>query len=164
MYVRGDTQKLTCLDKDVIDELPLRAAVRPLALLFLGPFGQGLFEGGHQLGLGLLHADVPFVLAGEELCQPDVTTHWPGEQWELALQSAGTQQYHRAIHRWRIVFNCGCRNTHRGWRTPIPNLSNTHGEPPPPTTPTRVSRTDKALFQQTPPRKQSAYDWYAGWL
>ena len=52
-------------------------------------------------------------------------------------------------HRWRIVFDCGCRNTHRGLRTPIPNQSNTHGEPPTPTTSIRVSRTDKALFQQT---------------
>ena len=55
---------MACLDKDVIDELPLRAAVRPLSLLVLGPLGQGLFEGADQLGLRLLNADMAFGVTG----------------------------------------------------------------------------------------------------
>ena len=46
-------------------------------------------------------------------------------------------------HRWRIVFNCGCPNTHRGWRTPIPNQTNTHSQAPTPTTPIRVFELTK---------------------
>ena len=49
----------------------------------------------------------------------------------------------RFMHRWIIVFNCGCPNTHRGWRTPIPNQTNTHSQAPTPTTPIRVFRIEK---------------------
>ena len=50
---------------------------------------------------------------------------------------------HVLNHRWRIVFNCECPNTHRGWRTPIPNQTNTHSQAPTPTTPIRVFRIEK---------------------
>ena len=51
-----------------------------------------------------------------------------GHEPARAIHHLSRQCLHN--HRKRIAFNCGCRNTHRGWRTPIPNQSNTHGEPP----------------------------------
>ena len=48
-------------------------------------------------------------------------------------------------HRWRIVYNCGCQDTHRGWRTPITSKTDTHSEPPTPIAPISVSRKEKSF-------------------
>ena len=49
-------------------------------------------------------------------------------------------------HRWRIVFNYGCQNTHRGWRTPITSKMDTHSKPQTPIAPISVSWRENAFF------------------
>ena len=56
----------------------------------------------------------------------------------------------RGQHRWRTVFNCGCQNTHRGWRTPITSKTDTHSESPTPIAPISVSRKENVFsFYET---------------
>ena len=52
----------------------------------------------------------------------------------------------RSAHRWRIVFNYGCQNTHRSWRTPIKSKMNTHSKPQTPIAPISVSWRENAFF------------------
>ena len=71
----------------------------------------------------------------------------------------------RGSHRWRIVFNCGCQNTHRDWRTPITSKTDTHSEPPAPTAPISVSRKENIFsFYGTSVWKQRRGNAYSVWL
>ena len=93
-----------------------------------------------------------------------LSLQWPSQIWRGPFQAFGALKCKLGLlspgmgpqkvtfffllysfHRWRIVFNCGCPNTHRGWRTPIPNQTNTHSQAPTPTTPIRVFRIEKIL-------------------
>ena len=65
-----------------------------------------------------------------------------GIYWPTHLSTCGH-------HRWRIVFNCGCRNTHRLWPTPIPNYENTHCRSPTPITPIHLFSSEVNSFPST---------------